>query len=60
MGPAPFFHGQELTLSILASIVVSVAVAALIGVLAAVLIHPHVCALMQGDWFSEPDRDHAP
>ena len=44
-------------MSIVVSILVSVAVAALVGVLASILIHPHVCSLMQGDWFSEPDRD---
>jgi hypothetical protein len=48
---------EEPNLSIVVSILVSVAVAALVGVLASILIHPHVCSLMQGDWFSEPDHD---
>lgn len=44
-------------MSIVVSIFVSVAVAALVGVLASIIIHPHVCSLMQGDWFSDPDSD---
>jgi hypothetical protein len=47
----------ELKLSLVVSFFVAVAVLALVVGLASVLIHPHVCALMQGDWVPEPEHD---
>lgn len=46
-------------MSVLVTLLVVVAVLAMLAGLASVLIHPHVCALMQGDWFSEPDAERA-
>ena len=42
-------------MSLLVAALVAIAVLALVVSLASVLVHPHVCALMQGDW--SPDGD---
>ena len=42
-------------MSLLVAALVAIAVLALAVTLASVLVHPHVCSLMQGDW--APDGD---
>ena len=44
-------------MSLVVSFFVAIAVLALLVGLASVLIHPHVCALMQGDWVPDPEHD---
>ena len=44
-------------MSLLVSFLVVSAVLALVIGLGFCLVHPHVCALMQGDWCSEPEND---
>lgn len=44
-------------MSLVVSFLVAIAVLALGVGLASVLIHPHVCTLMQGDWVPDPEHD---
>jgi hypothetical protein len=46
-----------LNVSVVVSLLVVVAVLAMVVGLAAILVHPHVCSLMQGDWCAEVRND---